>query len=526
MRSAACRSAKATKAKRCTRRIRFAVKHFELQIEQLAYSAMEQVGLLTGTVNSVQRFRQREQGDAMNQQSRRRTIGLGRSSCLLAVTALLAASTAFGQARAKPAAKPAAKPIDPKVVAAAQVREVSTEHNKLATKIRPLKNTGTIAATSRDDVEQFYGMYATMMTLPGMSTELPSLRQEIRRETVNWGAATDKTGLATVNQVLLAAMQKVAMDPKQTPLARFNCMMVIADLNDVETDRVGRGTPKAMAAAVPILLTAVTDEKVGDAVKVAALVGLLRHAELGIADKQIEKQVATELQKLAAEETVPEARSVDGHQWLRRRAIEIVTTIYAKQGTAPKEFSAALESIVANEELPLVFRAEAAESLGRVGGAQGTIVDALGETALAITKAELTPRGYRYYFRSVQRCLTGADSKGGVLPKLPLTEKKLGEELSELLKGINVRMDRIGNDPVQTRGQMVLEAQRIEDWMATYKTPEEEETTVPAKPAAPAQAAPGEIEAKADAPANGVPAQAAPAQAAPQPPAAEAAGTK
>lgn len=445
----------------------------------------------------------------------RRTFGLRHRGCLLALLGLaVVAGPVYGQARPRAAAQPRA--IDPKVAAANQAAEMKREQGKLRTKVTQLRGTGQISGDDRATVQQYYEMFATLMTLPGMSTELAALRQEIRQQhTVAWGNAPEKAGLATVNQILLTEMEKVAMDDKQTPLARYNAMLVIGDLNDVETDRLGRGDAKAMAAATPVLLAAMTDPDVNDAVKVASLIGLLRHAQLGITDKQVEKQVATELEKLAAEETVPESRSTEGHQWMRRRAIEVVTTIYTKQGNTPtKTFSAALESIVANEENPLVFRAEAAEALGRVGGAQGTIVDAVGETALAITKAELTPRGYRYYFRSLQHCLTGPDAKSGVTPKLPLTEKKLAEELSELLKNIDVRMDRIGNNPTMMRDQMVLEAERIEEWMATYKKPEDEESTEPAKPA-PAQARPAAVEAKADAPAEAAPGEAAPAAAAP-----------
>jgi hypothetical protein len=426
---------------------------------------------------------------------------------------LVVAGPVYGQARPRAAAQP--KAIDPKVAAANQAADMKREQGKLRTKVTQLRGTGAIPADERATVQQYYEMYATLMTLPGMASELAALRQEIKQQhTVAWGNSTDKAGLAIVNQILLTEMEKVAMDDKQTPLARYNAMLVIADLNDVETDRLGRGDAKAMAAAVPVLLAAITDPNINDAVQVAALIGLLRHAQLGIADKQIEKQVAAELEKLAAEETVPESRGEDAHHWMRRRAIEIVTTIFTRQGNTPtKTFSAALESIVANEENPLVFRAEAAEALGRVGGAQGTIVDALGETALAVTKTDLPPRGYRYYLRSLQHCLTGPDAKSGVLPKLPLNEKKLGEELSELLKNIDIRMDRIGDNPAMTRDQMVLEAQRIEEWMATYKTPEEE-STEPAK-AAPAQGKPADVEAKANVPAEAAPAEAAPAQAAP-----------
>src|SRR5690606_17456955 len=125
------------------------------------------------------------------------------------------------------------------------------------------------------------------------------------------------------------------------------------DLNDVETDRVGRGEPKPMAAALPVLLSVVADPQMIDAVKVAGLIGILRHAQLGIEDKQIEKQIAVELLKLAGEEVSPDHRSVDGHRWLRSRAIEILSAVYTRQGaTAPKEFSAILEAIIADKDYP------------------------------------------------------------------------------------------------------------------------------------------------------------------------------
>jgi hypothetical protein len=448
---------------------------------------------------------------------------LGRLCISLSLALLLAAVSpgrVMGQAAqpgsAKPMPRQAAqpKPVDPRVAAANEASAAKREHNKLGLKINQLSSSGQIQGDDRTTVEEFYGMYASLLALPGNDTVLPDLRAQIKRDTKKWGAATDKSGLETVNKILLAKMQELVENEKATPLARYNAMLVIGDLNAVETNNVGVGDAKAMPEAAPVLLKALADPDMVDAVKVASLVGLLRHAELGIADKQVEKQVAAELLKLVQQET-PEAsgRSADGHIWMRRRAMEILATLQSAPGSAhnPKEFAEALQKILANKDNPLPFRADAALALGRIGTADEEVMKGLGDLTLQITRTELSPRGYKLYLRALQTCLTGPDAKGGITPKLPGPQKKLAEELTRLVTNMNSRMTRLGDDNIAIRDQMLInESVRVEEWLATFVVPEETETTEPATPA-PATPAPAkaDAEAKATPPAEAAPAAAA-----------------
>jgi hypothetical protein len=226
---------------------------------------------------------------------------------------------------------------------------------------------------------------------------------------------------------------------------------------------------------------AAEDSTEQDPVEVAALIGLQRHAQLGIADKQVEKQVVTELLKLVQQEEPVSDRSVDAHNWMRRRAIEILATLYSAQGSPhnPNEFADALQAIVVNRDNSMMFRAEAASALGRIGTANEKIMKGLGDLVLQITRTDMTRRGYKVYLKHLQTCLTGPDAKGGITPKLPGPQKKVAEELTRLVTGINTRMERLGENNLAVRDQIVVnESLRVEEWLATFLTPEELENMI------------------------------------------------
>ena len=179
-----------------------------------------------------------------------------------------------------------------------------------------------------------------------------------------------------LNSLTLRAMLTIAStdeDGTYHPAVRHNAMLIIGDLNEREGSSIGsnRGPPDPYAAALPILLEEVVNPKRIDAVRSAALVGLLRHAKMDrFRDpqqrwNQAERtKIFESVMPLASSQQPPEGRSLAGHTWMRRRAVEILGNLDA--ALEGDELISLLDQIAGGTKESLALRADAAHALGRI----------------------------------------------------------------------------------------------------------------------------------------------------------------
>ena len=394
-----------------------------------------------------------------------RTVSAFRSGMLAVAAAGFLVSPASAQP--KPRAKAAPKVVSPEAAAESQLRQLEQAHGKLRAKVNvnTIARQGTIKEGDRPTVEQYYSMFAEKFGMPAAEVKLPKERDTLRKEIRVWGNAPDKTGLKFVNTVLLTSMQDVAFDAEKkfTPTARINAMLVINDLNEVETSVLGAGTPTPMPEAARVLHQAIAEPDLPDAVKITAMIGLLRHAELGMTDKQLEKQVHADMLKLVQETEVPITfkGSAESHEWMRRRAMEIVAAI-KKPGD--KETADAFKAILVDEENSLAFRCEAALALGKVGANDPELVGTLANLSLEIAQGQTTRPGLKKYLQCVKLGLNGVDGKEGIAKNLPATQKKFADELSQKLTSFTETVDKISTDALLPE-IIKAEADKFEQWL-------------------------------------------------------------
>ncbi len=156
------------------------------------------------------------------------------------------------------------------------------------------------------------------------------------------------------------------------PAARYNAMLLIGGLNSTEASTVGeRRPPVPLNNALRFMLDELQDPEQLDAVRVAALNGILRHARV---DRQLprenrrlvgnnaEKMIVDAMLAIIGQGEPPEGRSEEGHDWLRQRAIDVLAML----GSGQSRVVAALQEIVRDEEARVVLRCAAAEALGRL----------------------------------------------------------------------------------------------------------------------------------------------------------------
>ncbi len=166
-----------------------------------------------------------------------------------------------------------------------------------------------------------------------------------------------------LNDLVLRVMGGVAKG-NYSPVARFNATLAIGDLNARHPSRSSEA-PVPLPQALTLLLEVYNDANMMDGVRFGALLGISRHAALGIANEQVRNaQVLPAMVALAKANQPPVGRSTEGHSWMRVRAIETLGAlgVAGNQG----EVANALAEIAGDEDSPLSVRCAAAKALGQL----------------------------------------------------------------------------------------------------------------------------------------------------------------
>ena len=257
------------------------------------------------------------------------------------------------------------------------------------------------------DTAQFNAYYTTYY-FPRMTRydpvslgELAGNRQELLRRLQSSRNPAAKTAL---NNLTLTEMAKL-ITGNYHPAVRYNAMLLVGAINS----REGRSTnpvqePLPVPQAMPIMLAALQQPDQHDAVTVAALVGVLRHVDLdrqlealqgrnGFIDGTSRQRIATIARTLVEQQAPPAGRSLAGHTWIRRRALEILGNV---PGAAGSLATLSLSLLTADADaVPLSLRCTAARMLERVRDPQGLnaapaeVAEQLGQFAVVAVRGEL-----------------------------------------------------------------------------------------------------------------------------------------
>ncbi len=221
-------------------------------------------------------------------------------------------------------------------------------------------------------------------------------------------------------------------------------MMLIADLNQTEP-----ATP--FPNALPALLKGVTAPTSIDAVRVSALRGLLRHAQSGIATNAQPGVIAAML-ALQAQRTPPADRTQEGHDWICRRAIDVLEAM--KNPGQNGAVMNALVKTIDDSTASTAVRATAARALGNIPYTPpqnfnvGPWIKSLGKLAADCCKSEIAnaaknrkpivPDRLKAQLGEVSIGLAGADGAKGMI--LLAGTNKPNVDLAKLVVSQNVNI--------------------------------------------------------------------------------------
>ena len=220
----------------------------------------------------------------------------------------------------------------------------------------------------------YYRRYAlARWTYPDEQNEVVSYRRDLQNDL---SRCSGTPGHAKLQELVLGFMQ-VCTNPNTyatldlAPTVRFNAVMMIGDLNEVE--RSGSTPPKPLPAALPILYRLFNDSRQIDAVKLGALLGIRRHLRLMDPDAEIPSVVVNLLASVIKTKDPERVRSEEGQAWFRLVAIQTFADIKGKPYPVP--LSKELLKVIGETESPEFLRYEAASALGSIDFAGAGNVD-------------------------------------------------------------------------------------------------------------------------------------------------------
>jgi HEAT repeat protein len=238
------------------------------------------------------------------------------------------------------------------------------------------------------------------------------------------------------------------------PATRFNAALMIGELKAPE--------------AVPALLDLVKNRNLPQAVRVAAMVGLIHHAgpSLGINDAQMIREVTATMVAIA-KTPVPGGEQAGGGNWLRGQAAEVLGLLgsVGENGAAAK----ALGKMVSEGNLPLAERCQAADALGQLdyNGASlpvAAYLKALKGLARDALKAESnTPPNARRLKSFLEDVLTAVRGAGGQQTGIGgLAKGADGQQRDKLVNVLRPLCQKLGDAklPPEELGSMVDEAMK------------------------------------------------------------------
>lgn len=218
-------------------------------------------------------------------------------------------------------------PADPS--SGPQYREISGVAEPARARVEVPRMLADGVVTNEAIFDDFWKYLSAEFTLAKNASSLPDARRDMRRFLARaTGAARQR-----LLENLLTNMRAMARDAAEgernfSPAVRVNALLMIGDLNEREPNFRGEGAVP-YPAALPALLEYISPERpvtdLNDALRVAALAGVLRHAQekAGPANPARDEAVRL-LQELSQAENPPAGRSEEIHNWLRDRASQIL----------------------------------------------------------------------------------------------------------------------------------------------------------------------------------------------------------
>jgi hypothetical protein len=387
-----------------------------------------------------------------------------------------------------PKATPITPPTESKYVED-RVDDSPAVKRTIGAKVAPLLAPGSkFAAGDQPIFDQYYTDYfLSRWTQVKNIPNLPTFRKELRinhLQKAKNGEVHDH-----LNTLVLEYLNKLVTG-NYHPVVQVNAVLAIGELNKEEPEV--RAPPKPLPAALNVLLEDVQNAKIPEAVRVAAMVGIKRHIDLGLADEEAKRPLTAAMLKLVAAADPSDGATTAGREWIGAQAIETLGALGAV-GQNNAVFSAMLKTL-ADNKLSISTRGMAAKSLGRLSysGATGIspaevatavgqfLLDACNEfSRLAKNPSKSALPALRNWMRQPLRdavaALVGpeeAAGKGGVKPLTPEGPQRTSlDKLQEKIEALASFLDEPKHEKDDLAPQVDELQKALEAWLKDKPQP-------------------------------------------------------
>ena len=352
--------------------------------------------------------------------------------------------------------------------------------NKMANFVRKTVSGSENYDDNKDKIDQWYKNYIfPLMTryqaVPGVTDnplgDLGKHRDELLRAANKAKSAAFRNDL---QKRILSMMPRIAQ-MNFHPAVRYNAMLIVGALNASEGTTMGgeRTAPDPKRAAMSPLIGELRNAEQIDAVRIAALIGVHRHVEL---DRFRRPPFSSKQKATIAEVVIPFVKSVEppadrsfaAHNWIRRRAIEILAMLDPpdKEGAIASVFGEIFNDKKATRSLRLT----AGEAIGATQLPPQSVsdpsalaavmarfaVDACREEMVKLEELiELERRDPRYGSGGSES-MPMMDLPGGMGMMMGSEDFVPGGELGRQQRSTKSRIRK----PVKTEGEILLELSR------------------------------------------------------------------
>ncbi len=373
--------------------------------------------------------------------------------CRFALTALVATWLAATALSARPALGQAAgnkfEPL-PISVDIAEIKGLERAKNRVLA--------GASYSDNSAEVDKWYlGYFFRSFTLPEEFGKLPAKRKELLSDLARgdrYPAFRNKLMADTVKYMQLFVNNGNGRVPIH-PAVRFNAMLIIGELNAVEKTSSASKIPVPRAESLPFMLAEYGNKTQIDAVRVAALLGMLRHARLDYAAQRLQnaegrmnpqhaRQIAQEMVKLLNQTDPPPARNRQAHLWMQRRAVDVLAAL----GTVGQlnDASQAIDRIVASSEAEIDLRCTAAAALELLHPETKQVNIADTSIKLGALAAEASRHGldwideFKRKKAAAEQTAPGADGYTGLVST---SGQQLDENNAAMMMGVEIEVEEM-----------------------------------------------------------------------------------
>lgn len=225
---------------------------------------------------------------------------------------------------------------------------------------------GAILASGNEaEVKDFLQKYyLARWTVRANSRDIIKYRQELETDAVSLSGQAQQTFL----KLVVATLRSYAGSKDVYPACRYNAVLAIGSLNEANgADRNSLPTPYAGAISTLANIVKSTNE-VPDYVRLGALIGLVRHAEVGIKDeKNLSGVKSIFASVLDSKYKTEKGLRDDVYEWFQMKALQGLASFKSPSGSKGGTGTLDLfKSIIDDEDQNFELRCEAARAIGEM----------------------------------------------------------------------------------------------------------------------------------------------------------------